>query len=261
MTEVKDNADDIALSAYIDGELPAAEARALKERLLREPELARRLETLRAADSDTLRLYDAIDKRPMPKAILDMLGQAKQQPESDNVVAFPKRGLQQFFQIPVAIAASVALLAGILVANIYQQGNEAGPAQAGLYAGMVDTTSDLHRVLEGGVSSQAEMLGNGQTAELLLTFEDRNGDYCRQLRLDGVGAPVQGVACRRGDAWQVEAVSIAGRRAPDGSYQQASGDTPKAIDSAIDALIGPLPPLDREEETSLISNGWKKSGK
>ena len=58
-----------------------------------------------------------------------------------------------------------------------------------------------------------------------------------------------------------KAVSIAGRRAPDGSYQQASGDTPKAIDSAIDALIGPLPPLDREEETSLISNGWKKSGK
>ncbi len=258
MTNIDDNTDDIALSAYIDGELPDDEVRTLKARLLKEPDLARRLETLRGADSEVLQLYDAIDKRPMPKAVLEMLGQDTTDSQDSNVIAFPKRGLQQFFQLPVAIAASVALLAGFLVANIYQENNIAGPGQSGLYAGAVDTGSELHRLLEQGTSAETQTLASGQRAELLLTFEDRDGDYCRQLRIDGVGAPVQGVACRRGSAWQVEATSIAGKRSPDGSYQQASGETPDAIDSAIDALIGTAPPLDIDEEKAIISRTWKK---
>ena len=257
MTKLNDNTDDIALSAYIDGELPKADVRALKERLLKDPELARRLEVLRGADDDALRLYDAIDKRPMPQAVLDMLGQAERSPASSKVIAFPKRGIQQFFQLPVAIAASVALLAGFMVANVLEESSIADPQPSGLYAGTVETGSHLHQFLEVGTSAQGQKLPDGQNAELLLTFQDRDGDYCRQLRIDGTGAPVQGVACRRGDTWQLEAVSIAGKRSPDGSYQQASGDTPEAIDSAIDSLIGSRPPLDLEEESALISMGWK----
>lgn len=257
MTEIEDNTDDIALSAYIDGELPREDARALKERLLKEPALARRLEALRGADNDALRMYAAIDKRPMPQAVLDLLGQEPTPAKDSNVIAFPKRGIQQFFQMPVAIAASVALLAGFLVGDVFRESNLASPEMTGLYAGQVDTNSNLHQILENGTSAQAGSLSDGVNAELLLTFQDLDGDYCRQLRVDGSGAPLQGIACRRGGSWQVEAVSIAGARAPDGSYQQASGETPAAIDSAIDSLIGLLPPLDLEEETSVVSNGWK----
>lgn len=256
MNEIEDNTDDIALSAYIDGELPPNDARALKERLLKEPALARRLEILRGADSDALRLYAAIDKQPMPQAVLDLLGQEPTLAKDSNVIAFPKRGLQQFFQMPVAIAASVALLAGLLVADVFREANLASPESAGLYAGQVDTRSSLHQLLENGTSAQPGTLSDGVTAELLLTFQDRDGDYCRQLRVDGSGAPVQGVACRRGGAWQVEALSLSGARAPDGSYQQAGGETPAAIDSAVDSLIGARPPLDLEEENTIISSGW-----
>ena len=254
MTGMEDNRDDIALSAYIDGELPDVERQALQERLLREPALARRLELLRGADADALRLYAAIDKRPMPQGVLDLLARA---PQSGNVIAFPRRGVRQFLQVPVAIAASVALLAGFLVANLFRESS--GPEVTGLYAGAVEAGSTLHHLLEDSVSAEELSLGDGLHAEILLTFEDRDGDYCRQLRVDGAGAPVQGIACRRGDGWQVEAVSIAGKRAPDGSYQQAGGDTPAAIEFAIDSLIGDLPPLDRDEESSIISRAWKNS--
>ncbi len=260
MTDINDKTDDIALCAYIDGELPDDETRTLKARLLKEPDLARRLETLRGADSEVLQLYEAIDKRPMPKAVLEMLGQSEPETRAGNVIAFPKRVMQPFFQLPVAIAASVALLAGFLVANLFDESNFAGFDQNGLYAGTVAGGSELHLLLEEGISTEVQTLANGQRAELLLTFQDRDGDFCRQLRIDGVGAPVQGVACRRGSAWQVEAASIAGKRAPDGSYQQAGGDTPDAIDSAIDGLIGSAPPLDIEEERALISNTWKNYG-
>ncbi len=258
MTEIEDSTDDIALSAYIDGELPREDAQALKERLLKEPALARRLEVLRGADDDALRMYAAIDRQAMPQAVLDLLGQESTTVKDSNVIAFPKRGIQQFFQMPVAIAASVALLAGLLLGDIVRESNQANPELTGLYAGQVAADSNLHRILENGTSSQAASLSDGVNAELLLTFQDRDGDYCRQLRVDGSGAPLQGIACRRGGSWQVEAVGIAGARSPDGSYQQASGDTPASIDSAIDSLIGALPPLDLEEEINVISRGWKK---
>ena len=99
MTDINDKTDDIALCAYIDGELPDDETRTLKARLLKEPDLARRLETLRGADSEVLQLYEAIDKRPMPKAVLEMLGQSEPETRAGNVIAFPKRS--RFFSCPL----------------------------------------------------------------------------------------------------------------------------------------------------------------
>ena len=258
MTETDEHTDDIALSAYIDGELPEADVHELKARLLREPELARRLEVLRGSDSEAQRLYAAIDERPMPQAVLDLLQQKPAAAGDDNVIAFPTRGVRQFLQMPVAIAASVALLAGFLVADLFRESDIASPETGGLYAGQIDAQSNLHRLLEEGTSTDPQMLAEGISAELLLTFQDRNGDFCRQLRVDGGAAPLQGLACRRGDSWQVEAVSIAAEPSPDGSYQLASGATPIAIDAAIDALIGSRPPLDSDEEKAVISNAWTK---
>lgn len=257
MTETDQHTDDITLSAYIDGELPKSEVSELQARLLQEPQLAQRLEVLRGSDSDAERLFAAIDERPMPQAVLDLLQQKPAAADDNNVIAFPLRGVQQFLQMPVAIAASVALLAGFLVADLFRASDIANPEVSSLYAGQIDANSNLHRLLEKGTSNDAEMLAEGLSAELLLTFKDRNGDFCRQLRVDGGAAPLQGLACRRGDAWQVEAVSIAAEPAPGGSYQLASGATPIAIDAAIDALIGPRPPLDAAEEKAVILNTWK----
>ena len=265
MTEVDDK-DDIALSAYIDGELPDEESRVLEQRLSNEPALARRLERLRGTDSDAQRVFAAIGERPMPQGVLDLLAEespeteAGKDAETSNIVAFPQRGIKQYFQAPVAVAASVALLAGFLFGGVFQAGKQTPVEPAGLYAGQIRSDGKLHLLLEEGRSAETALLEEGRVAELMLTFQDRDGDYCRQLRVDGGGAPLQGVACRRGATWQVEAIGIAGKRSPDGSYQLAGGDTPAAIDSAIDELIGSLPPLDSDEENALISNAWKKSG-
>ncbi|MCA9504933.1 MAG: hypothetical protein KC616_17725 [Myxococcales bacterium] len=56
------SAADVLLSAWIDGELPEAEARALEARMAREPALARRAAALRRVD-ETLR---GIEARPVP---------------------------------------------------------------------------------------------------------------------------------------------------------------------------------------------------
>lgn len=256
--ERPDTEDDTMLSAYLDGELGENDADRLTERLAREPALMRRLEAMKSADAATRQAFATLDERPMPAAVLELLGATASQP-SATVVPFPTRVAQRFAQLPVALAASVALVAGFLVSDVLRQ---APTDPFGISpAGVVTAGSDLHELLERGISAEPRRFVDGSTAQLVLTFEDRAGDYCRQLVVDGGEHGVQGVACRRGGSWQVEALSFGGGTRAGGPYAQASGTTAPAVDSAIDALIGSGDPLGVSEEKALISSTWKKSEK
>jgi len=92
----------------------------------------------------------------------------------------------------------------------------------------------------------------------MLTFENRDSDWCRQLQLAAETGSVQALACRRRGAWQMEAVAYDIEASPDGNYLPASSSTPPALDAAIDEQIGDGEPLDVEAERRLISNAWKK---
>lgn len=248
--------DDTLLSAYIDGELPAADADRVTARLAREPLLMRRLETLRAGDAAVREAFERVDNEPMPAAVLEMLGAAPAKP-AGNVVPLPARGAQRFFQLPVALAASVALLAGFLVSNLLR--DEPGMGIDLEHGGAVASASPLHALLEGGVSGEARVLASGTTGEVLLTFEDRDGDWCRQVAVASGPEALHGVACRRDGTWQVEALGYTPAGRAGGVYLPAGSDTPEAVDAAIDGLIGPADPLDVPAENRVISGGWKKS--
>ena len=253
MTERPDTDDDTLLSAYLDGELDDDTANRVTERLAREPELMRRLEAMQGADEATRQAFATLDERPMPAAVLDMLGADASAPAA-SVVPFPRRIARNFAQLPVALAASVALVAGFLASDALR---DAPLDPYGISpAGVVASGSDLHELLEQGVSAEPQQFADGSTGLLVLTFEDRTGDWCRQLVVDGGDDGIQGVACRRGGSWQVEALSFGAPSAAGGPFRQASGTTPAAVDSAIDALIGSRDPLGADEEKSVISISW-----
>lgn len=250
--------DDTLLSAWLDGELTDDEADRITERLAREPALMRRLEAMKSADDATRQAFERLDEQPMPAAVLEMLGAGASQP-SAKVLAFPGRMARSFAQLPVALAASVALVAGFLVSNVLR---EAPTDPYGITpAGIVAAESDLHELLEHGISAEPQQFAGGATGRLVLTFEDKAGDWCRHLVVDGGEHGVQGVACRRGGSWQVEALTFGGGVDAGGPFRQASGSTPAAVDSAIDTLIGPRDPLGVDEEKALISSTWGKSEK
>lgn len=247
--------DDTLLSAYLDGELADDEADRITERLAREPALMRRLEAMKSADDATRQAFARLDEQPMPAAVLDMLGASKAE-HSATVVPFPQRIVRNFTQLPVALAASVALVAGFLVSNVLR---EAPTDPYGITAaGVVAAGSDLHELLEHGISAEPQQFADGATGQLVLTFEDKTGNYCRHLVVDGGEHGLQGVACRRAGGWQVEALSFGGGMDAGGPFRQASGTTPPAVNSAIDALIGPRDPLGVDEEKQLISDTWQK---
>jgi negative regulator of sigma E activity len=246
--------DDIALSAYLDNELPEDEADRLTVRLAADPALLRRREAMRGGDRATRQLFARIDKMPLPQAVLDLL--AAPGAASGKVLPFPVRAVRQFLQVPVAIAASVALLAGFLASDLLRTAATSGANVTAIVAGNVDAGSELHGLLESGVSSEPETLTGGVQGRLLLTFQDNAGDYCRQLRLASTARAVQALACRRSGQWQIETLDFAAAT-PDGQYQQAAQGGSAAVNAAVDALIGKNEPLDAAAESRLVRNGWK----
>jgi len=267
MEDIKDKPDDSPddgrLCAYLDGELPSGEADRLTDRLAADPALARRLEALRRTDENVRRLYAKVDELPLPQRVIDLLqdpaaGAAGPEVEG-NVVAFARRGIRSFLQVPVAIAASVALMAGFLISGLMSRDAGLGGDPATLYARAIPGDSGLHRLLESGLSSEEQLLDGGAVARVVLTFQAEDGDWCRQFELAAAAGSTQALACRRGGNWQMETASFTDARDTGGPYQQASGATTPALDAAVEALIGDREPLTAEEESRLISTGWGTS--
>jgi hypothetical protein len=262
MSGKADANDDAILSAYLDEELSLDDARRLKDRLAREPALALRLEEMQSANLAARGVFEAADDLPLPQRVLDLLnenGADNPRAESDvgNVVRFPARGLQRYLQAPVAMAASVALAAGFLAGDALHRTQDAdAPVAPSLYADAIPQRSELHDFLETGASGTPQVLPSGASGRLMLTFENRDGDWCRQFELAQETGSMQALACRGNDAWHMEALAYAPEPAGSNYQAAASGSLP-ALDTAVDEQIGTGAALDSEEESLLISNGWR----
>lgn len=246
--------NDELLSAYIDDELSTADRDALLQRLADEPELALRLEKMRSADEATRNLYAALDDRPMPDSVLALLADAPDEADDgDNVISLDDRRPAVAGWVPAALAAGVALVAGFFI------GGQTGPggvdATDQRLAGMIAPDEDLALLLEREISDRPVDMSNGSRARVLLTFSDGTR-YCRQFRVDGAEASVHGLACRDEAGWNLD--TIAYGEAQSGGYQQASLAIPAALRTAVSDRIGSREPVSPEEETSLISDSWKK---
>lgn len=265
MSDGRQERDNEMLSAYLDGELSRAEADAMAKRLAREPDLAERLETLRSVDHAAVAAFRAVDERPIPARILDLIGEDEQDRHGDvsgtgNVVQLRKPAIVRLFQTPVAIAASVALVAGFFLSEMLGNG---GDGESGaVYASRVPRDSDLHAVFDRGLSGEPVELQEGRIAEPVLTFRSTDGSYCRQVRITGAADPADTLACRRNGNWDVELVSFGGAAsaAPGTPYGQASSGGAAAMRAAIDRVMGREPPLGRTEEAEIIGEGWESDG-
>jgi hypothetical protein len=250
MTEPNESREEVLLSAYLDDELSDEQADFIADRLLREPALAMQLEGLRTADDEARRLFAILDESPMPQRVLDLI-QGK-----NNIVHFPQRGARRFLQLPVAIAASVALAAGFLASHWLRVAPDPGSATTGLYAASIEEGGQIEELLEHSPSDSVVKLADGTRATPMLTFQDRDGAYCRQLLVDGINRSAHAVACRRGGHWQLEALAFSATVDAGAPYQPASIAVPAAVSATVDGLIGVGEPLNLRQEKQAISSSW-----
>ena len=173
---------DEQLSAYLDGELDTAEMQAIEAELAASAELSTRMDALRATNDAARAYFSQPDETPVPDALLQMIqtqplpqtdeGMADQDKESearadDNVVPLRKSGKSAGPRIPMAtwgIAASLVL--GLTLMFQYRPD---GAIDAGLNQ-FADTalSGDIHD-------------GGERRTELAMSFENADGEFCREV--------------------------------------------------------------------------------
>lgn len=247
---------DEMLSAFIDGELAQEEAERLREAIEEDENLAARLDRIRVPDAFIAAAYGAIDKDQIPKRILALLEDrpANTKPEGGRVVAFPgARILRAPRQWAAPMAASVALAIGVGV------GLQLAPAPRSsvMLTGLVDAQSALHQALAATPSGRTVSLGGGDTLTPVLSFQAKDGRYCREFSVSSPAHPQRAVACAQDGLWRIE-VAIAHAPASGAGYATASSGFAAQFDAIIDgAMAGEA--LDGEAELEMIAQDWTRN--
>lgn len=212
------------LSAYLDGELDAAQTKALKERMLAEPHLRRELEAMQSADEMLSAFAGQIDDRPLPEALDRIIG------ESEGTQGGHVQ--QQAYGFFAAAAAVFLLVGGFFITQ----------EQPEDFAWLDDLPSGKRLETENGY------------VEVIATFRQVDGSICREV----ISPTNQAVLCRsesevrEGADWQIM-LDVARSDVPAGSFQPAGAN--QAIDAYVSEHIDGAV-LSAEEERQLIENNW-----
>lgn len=235
------------LSAYLDGELEPATAAELDSRLAQEPALSARLAELRALQSE---LQDAAEKTQgtqVPARVRELL-----QPQPSGIRALPHR-LARFpgnLRQGVAVAASLAAVAGLLLASQWQGGLDGAASEDALLAAALETLPSR--------ATGWDVLDDERRLRAVLSFPNREGNWCREYILTDEDSAIRAVACRDNSNWATR-IAVPQALLPGGdeeAYRPASagdnGDIARFIDqNAAGDVAG------AEREAGLIARNWQ----
>ena len=231
---------DETLSAYIDGELPADEARSLEAEIQEDAKLAQRVENLRSVDAVLSEALSDVADEAVPEHIFAMVTDARDQ---SKIVSLSTARPRSWFQSPLAVAAAAAF--GLAVGLVFtpRQMAESG---AQIYAGSVEGGTPLYRALETLPSNTSE---NGLTP--IVTFATSDGRVCREI----TGPESRALACRSSDDWTVLAVTHEVSSAGGGTYETASASASIVFDVLAQELMHDAP-MSAAQEQRLLEQNW-----
>jgi anti-sigma factor RsiW len=228
---------DEELMAFADGALDEPRFSDVAGAVEADPEIAARLEELVVGGRAAAAVYAGLADLPVPARLarhIEGLG------ATSTVVPFPARRLPRLLNY--AMAAGVAALIAAPVGYLLGQGNSPVPlVAAGAPLGTLVAT-ELGRLPSG---DEARLPGGG-VMRAIATFNDGEGQLCREFEVDGALATVA-VACRTGAEWRV-AIAIDTPIAPDG-YAPASSIA--ALDAFLGAIEAGAPMGEAEEMAAL----------
>lgn len=258
MTDRHDNdVTNEELSALLDGELDADRARTLEARMAAEPALAQRYAALARADSQFQAAARRLDRVPLPDSILILLDEQDREPR-DNVTALRPRqesaGISGVQAVPLALAASLALVVGFLAALLVGPTvQNTGTAPAPLLSAAVAPGTPLHTMLQTQPSGTVVQM-DGMDVVPVQTFDTVGGAICREVHARNTAGRTLALACRQGDAWLLRATERLPAEASAG-YQTAS-TTGSAVATSIEQLRKGSA-LDSQAEAALLER-WSQ---
>ena len=237
--------DDKILMAWIDGELPPAEADRIKALIDASPSMTRRAESLRrlntvardafpcVADPRDLALAARISAARQPASWIARAGAAL------NTFTLPQRTAVW------AGLVTAAFVGGMLLAS----GLEGRAGRALMAPGGTVVDGDLLRVLDTRLAAQGP---DAEGRSVGLTFQDQDARWCRTFEARASG--LAGLACRSGQEWQIVVMAPVPDAGPEG--RQAGSTVPGPVLDTVDVMMSneTLAPL---EEAAARDAGWR----
>lgn len=263
---------DEKLSAFLDGELDTVEMDTVREAIAHDVTVSDRLAALAEVDRVVKVAAEKATAVALPKEIVALLNDEKQlsqesevqasgvslssdsssnQSFAENVKPFPKKvdvtnsglGGPTKWKGPFAIAASVAVLAGLVFFN--QQGAET--VQPSHWA-------NVSSVLDSNLSGETTSFESGVTVTPKLSFINTDFNFCRQAEVTSQDELNVMIACKdKQGGWQLAASKLDELGANTGQYQTATGA--KLLEDKLDTMMASAP-LNREQEKNAIEATW-----
>lgn len=234
------------LLAYLDGELPPEEMRAVETALAADPVLRRQLDQQKALSGTLQNAFTPVLSEPVPQRLLDALAQhAATAPLHQRLLS----GLRAWFAHTPLLAGS-ATAAGAMAFGLVL-GIGVVPPQSGDFASGPDGV-----VAKSGLATAlTTQLASNQTehaaAKIGLTFRNGKGDYCRTFQTSGTS----GIACHEQQTWHIVALAASPGQTPQTAYHMAGSDMPESIRDAVTAMMSGSV-LDAAAEQQARESGW-----
>lgn len=228
---------DELLGAYVDGELDHERRARVERALAADPSLRARLGAEQALRAALRAHYDPVADEPVPPSLRAMLS-----PEPEKVADIAAaRARRRVFAWPHYGAMAASLAIGLLGGHSLSLG-DSSPIAA--HDGRIVARGALAEVLE----TQLASVPSDGDARIGLTFEDREGRYCRTFAAQGLS----GIGCREAGAWTL--VATAEGEAAATEYRQAAA--PLVLEQAEAMMKGA--PLGAEAERRIRDRRWRR---
>jgi hypothetical protein len=223
--------------AWLDGELPAAEAAAVEAEVAKSPALTRAAEQHRAMHGRLRAAFDTVVAQPVPQSL-------RQPAEVIDFGAAKRVRDHRRWGSPAQWAAIAAtLIIGVFIGTMTAAPGS-GPVE--VRGGHLYAASALSGALDNELAS-APVAG---PVRIGMTFRDRSGSICRTF----TDPQSSGLACRDGPGWKLRGL-FAVPEGQGGTYRMAGGMDPNLAALVDSAIAGE--PLDAAQERAAMSKGWK----
>ncbi|RIX32365.1 anti-sigma factor family protein [Sphingomonas edaphi] len=229
--------DDEKFFAWLDGELPVADAARIAEQVGADPALIARAAEHRALAASLRAGFAPLMEGKMPPPrfapaeVVDLSARRKQW------------GARGSFGLPQWAAMAATLAVGI-VAGHFVGGRDSSPIQS--LDGQLVAAASLDEALNSQLASSEQ----GGAVRIGLTFRDKAGGICRTFSENGA----TGLACRDGDHWRVDGL-FGAAEGQQSDYRMAAGADPR-IASMIDERING-DPFGPAAERAARGDSWR----
>jgi len=254
----KDEIDELMLSAWLDEELDATEARRVQAAVDAQPALQQQVGRLLVNERRLREHYSAmVENRPVPAPLRALLAvdDAPSRPWFLRLSDWTVQVLPR----PVMATGALALALVVGIQLGHDDVDELAAPGSSQVMTAIGPDHEWFELLESASAGERIALAGSATGRVALSYRDVDGHWCRQfeIQVPTEGSAMAAVACRMSGRWAVElAQSVPFRRQGEDLFRAASGAEAPVVDSYImERMVGDV--LMRDAERSRIEQAWQ----